>query len=99
MQNANEDVSDRRGTENPAKLHIELRKNAEYRLRFADRVQRYFFNDGPLTPDIMAKRYLDRIAFIDQAIVAESARWGDAHSSRRSRRIGSLEPGSAWTMK
>ena len=82
LQNANEDVSERRGTENPAKLHFELRKNPEYRMRFADRVQRHFFHDGLLTPENAAAFYLSRLAFIDKAIVAESARWGDSKRDR-----------------
>jgi len=72
------DVSDRLGSENPARLHMKLRANAEYRLRFADRVHKWFFNDGPLTPDRVAERFARRAAEIDRSIVAESARWGDS---------------------
>ena len=82
LQSASVDVTNRRGTENPAMLHWNLSENPEYRMRFADRVHRYFFNDGPLTPENAAQLYLDRIAFIDEAIVAESARWGDSKRSR-----------------
>ncbi|MEN9020791.1 MAG: lamin tail domain-containing protein [Verrucomicrobiales bacterium] len=82
LDRVSEDVSERRGTENPAKLHFEMRKNSEYRLRFADRVHRYLFNDGLLAPENVAAFYLERIAFIDKAIVAESARWGDSKRSR-----------------
>jgi hypothetical protein len=74
----NDDVSERNGTENPAYLHFRLRRNADYKRRFSDRVHRYFFNDGPYTVVKMKKFYLDRAAQIDKAMVAESARWGDA---------------------
>jgi hypothetical protein len=82
LQSVSVDVTERRGTENPAVLHWNLKKNAEYRDRFANRVHRYFFNDGPLTAENAAQFYLDRIGFIDKAIVAESARWGDSKRSR-----------------
>ncbi|MCA9200466.1 MAG: lamin tail domain-containing protein, partial [Planctomycetales bacterium] len=64
---------------NPHWMHEQLaRLNTEYRQRFADRVYEVFFNDGLLTPD-NAKAIVDaRAAQIDQAIIAESARWGDA---------------------
>ncbi len=78
LQNVNEDVSERRGTENPARLHFNLRRIADYRIRFADRVQRFFFHDGPLTPEAVIQRYLALAEFIDKGIVAESARWGDS---------------------
>jgi hypothetical protein len=69
------------------------RANAEYRLRFADRVHRHLFNGGALYVDPAApnwdpahperNRPAARLAAlasgIDQAMVAESARWGDQH--------------------
>ncbi len=62
-------------------LHLELiADNAEYRTRFADRVHDYFFNDGLLTPDAAEARLMARAAEIDLAVIAESARWGDAQS-------------------
>ena len=43
-----------------------------------DRVTEVMFNDGLLTPD-SAKAMVDsRAAQFDMAIIAESARWGDA---------------------
>jgi len=62
-------------------IHLELMAdNAEYRTRFADRVHEYFFNNGPLTPDAAEQRLMARAAEIHLAIIAESARWGDARS-------------------
>src|SRR5690606_17371326 len=66
------------GTENPAYLHYRLRRNPDYRRRFGDRVHKYFFNDGAYTVARMRAFYLNRMAQIDKAVVAESARWGDA---------------------
>ena len=73
-----DDVSERNGTENPGYLHYRLRRNTDYRRRFGDRVHRYFFNEGAFTPARQKQFYLARAAQIDKAVVAESARWGDA---------------------
>lgn len=62
----------------PAYLYARLRANANFRLRFADHVHRHFFNGGALTPAANDARWKARVAELDQAIVAESARWGDA---------------------
>jgi len=63
---------------NPQWIHQQLMYNEEYRLRFADRIQEHFFNDGTLTPENAIERFLSRAGEIEQAIIAESARWGDA---------------------
>lgn len=72
------DMSERGGPENPAGLHKRLRGSPEYRLRFADRVHRYFFNEGKLTPTVHKQFYMDRSEQVNVAMVAESARWGDS---------------------
>ena len=61
--------------------HQLLRNNAEYRLFFADRIHRLFFNEGVLTPGELYDRYSNLAAEIERAMVAESARWGDMHFS------------------
>ncbi|MDP6637593.1 MAG: lamin tail domain-containing protein, partial [Phycisphaerae bacterium] len=67
---------------NPWWLHLELMAdNEEYRIAFADRVHDYFFNDGLLTADAAVDRLLVRAAEIEIAIIAESARWGDAKAA------------------
>jgi hypothetical protein len=65
---------------NPQWLHQRLETNPEYRLHFADRVHRYFFNGGLLTPAVNIARFSARKNAIDLAIIAESARWGDSKS-------------------
>lgn len=70
---------------NPWWLHLELKSNAEYKLDFADRIHKHFFNDGALTPDVCTARYQGRIDEIDLPIIAESARWGDSLSSNSPR--------------
>ena len=63
---------------NPHWLHERLVANANYRRRFAERVQKHLFNGGLLTPENAVAQVERRAAQIDQAIIAESARWGDA---------------------
>jgi hypothetical protein len=83
-----------------AELYSRLRQNAEFRLLFADRVNRHFAPGGPLFVDpantawdqdhpernMPAAIYMKRILEIDPAIVCESARWGDVR-----------RPGDAYT--
>jgi len=71
---------DRTGLNNnnkPSRLYTRLRANAEFRLRFADRVWYHMFHDGVLTTERSIERWLARHEQIWQAVVAESARWGD----------------------
>ena len=63
--------------DSPARLYHELRKNAEWRMLFADRVQKHCFNNGALTTNQTMPRFLRLCDGIDGAIVGESARWGD----------------------
>ena len=59
--------------------HQFLSRNPEYRLFFADRVHKFFFNGGILTPESLYKSYASIASEIESAMVAESARWGDMH--------------------
>lgn len=61
----------------PSRLFQLLRLNSEFRLAFADRVHKHFFNDGALTPQAAAARFTALTSQVDLAVVAESARWGD----------------------
>ena len=63
----------------PSHLHQRLCLNAEYRLFFADRVQKHFFNGGALSPSGAAASWQQGLDDIRLALVAEAARWGDAH--------------------
>jgi hypothetical protein len=67
----------------PSNLYKELRANPEFRILFADHLQRHFFDDGALTPENAGRRFMKIIAQIDRAIVGESARWGDARKGIR----------------
>jgi len=75
--------------------YARLRANPEFCLRFADRAHQVFFNGGPFYVDAANPRpdsahpernrpaalYAELAGVIDKAMVAESARWGDAQSA------------------
>lgn len=72
-------VSPRSGIENSwvGQPHFFLKNNPEYRMDFADRAQRYFFNDGLLTTGVLTNRYRAVADWVERSIYAETARWGD----------------------
>lgn len=63
---------------NPQYLWQKLSANEEFRVLVSDHIQRHFFNNGALTFPAISNRYQTRRLEIDQAVIAESARWGDA---------------------
>ena len=65
----------------PHHLNYLVSTNAEYRIAFADRVHRHFFNNGALTVAAMQAAFNQRFSEIDGAIRGESARWGDNRRS------------------
>ncbi len=67
---------------NPQYLWQQLSANGEFRLRVADHVHRHFFNGGALTPESSRARFGIRTNQIHEAVIAESARWGDAKTAR-----------------
>jgi hypothetical protein len=62
---------------NPQWLHQQLAAQPEYRIRFADMVQKYFYNGGALSPTGAQALFDVRKSQINTAIIGESARWGD----------------------
>ncbi|MCF7731578.1 MAG: CotH kinase family protein, partial [Akkermansiaceae bacterium] len=66
---------------NPYYLHRDLASNIEYKIRWADHIQHHLFASGALTPTAWSNRINQLATFVDQSIIAESARWGDAQSS------------------
>lgn len=61
----------------PARLYYQLKQNPEWRMLFADRAHKFFFNNGPLTTNQTIPRFIRLCDTIYKAIVCESARWGD----------------------
>ena len=68
------------GYYNVGQAHEFLQSSAEYRLAFADQVQKYFFNDGIFEPANLIARYQELADRVEEMMVAESARWGDMNS-------------------
>jgi hypothetical protein len=65
----------------PTEVFQRLIANSEFRLRFNDVAQKLMQNGGLLTPGSAAAVYQARMQEIDRAIVGESARWGDNHTT------------------
>ena len=66
---------------NPHYLHQDLLASPEYKQLFIDRVQKFMFNDGALTPAASIARLLERVSEVEPAIISEAARWGDSKTS------------------
>jgi hypothetical protein len=62
----------------PQWLHHKLTANSEYRIRFADRAYSHFQPGGVFSPEQSLARINTRIKEVEMAVIAESARWGDA---------------------
>ena len=72
------------GNFNPHYMHEQLAQtNSDYLQKFVDRVHEVFQDDGLLGDDNVIKILRDRAAEFDMAIIAESARWGDAQRASR----------------
>jgi hypothetical protein len=65
----------------PARVYAQLRAWPEFLVRFGDRIQKHLFNGGALTPSNNVSRLLAPAAMIHDALVGESARWGDARKT------------------
>ena len=61
----------------PGEIYRLLKKDPEFRLQFADRLQQHLFNDGALTSSRAAEVYQARANEIEAALVGQAARWGD----------------------
>lgn len=66
------------GKSNPQYLFQQCIYSTQFKTLFADRVYRHMANNGPLTSTGAVAIFDARKAEIDRAVIAESARWGDA---------------------
>ena len=69
---------------NPQYLHELLAYSSEYRLHFADRVQKHYFNGGALTTAGALNRMNALANQVALIIHAEAARWGSSSLNRNS---------------
>jgi hypothetical protein len=74
------DLTPKDDFEAPTELFRNLIANSDFKLRFSDRAQALMNNGGALTEAAAQAAYVARLNEIDQAIVGESARWGDNRS-------------------
>ena len=75
----------------PPRLFHKLRENEAFRARFAERVRKHLSGDGVLTGKLAAGRFRQLADQLEQAIVAESARWGDYRRDVHSYKTGPYE--------
>jgi hypothetical protein len=65
----------------PQYIWFRMHQNPEFRILAADRIFKHCFNGGPLSVEGMRAAFLTRSNEIQRAIIAESARWGDAKNA------------------
>jgi len=84
LEGASDNVVGTNRSGKPSRLFHNLRNSDEFKLLFADRLHKHFFNDGAMAATNTAARWMGRATELDLAIICESARWGDyrrdAHS-------------------
>src|SRR5207244_2864470 len=61
----------------PTEILQDLMVNPEFKLLFADEVERLMFNGGVLTPQSVGSLFSQRTDPLTLAVIGESARWGD----------------------
>lgn len=71
------DLTGKNDTGGPTEVHQNLTANPEYRLLFADHIQRHFFNGGILSREAATDVFWARVLEIEQAMLGEAARWAD----------------------
>ena len=69
------------GGQGVGELYGALYSNPEFDMAFADQARQFLFDNGAMTPAASIARYQAQINEISQAMVAESARWGDIPTS------------------
>ncbi|MBN1187691.1 MAG: lamin tail domain-containing protein [Bacteroidales bacterium] len=85
---------DAMGTNNsncPSRIFQQLTQNADFRRLFADRVAKYCYNDGFLTPDKAEEFWVLRNNEVENSMFAEAARWGDYRRDVHSWQTGPYE--------
>ena len=75
----------------PSLLNDLMHANPDYHLRFADRVIKHFFNGGALTPEGATASWNGYSENVYEALIGESARWGDLHASTPETREGNWQ--------
>jgi len=77
LENKNANILKENNNNSPSRVFQQMRQNSRFQRLFADRVQKLCFDDGPLTPEKSAAIWKNRSLQIKDALILESARWGD----------------------
>lgn len=77
LGNTDVNIIDRNFPDGPGRIFTNLRDNPEFVVYFGDRIHRYMFNDGLLTPTATVERWNRIAALAEPLVYGESARWGD----------------------
>jgi len=57
--------------------YFKVKKNIDFKMKFADRAYKHCFNDGILTDEYITAVWDSSCRFISKSILCEIARWGD----------------------
>ena len=110
FKSATDNAVSRNDTYGPTAIHQKLIVNAEYKLAFADAIQKRLFNNGILSTEGLRAAFNLRFAEIEPwGVRGESARWGDnrvdatpytylgAWTTEKNRILTTVLPGRAGT--
>ena len=78
----NSNVTNKNTTLGPSALNRAMHANPDYHLRFQDRVVKHLYRDGALSPVGAARSWNALAEYVKPALIAESTRWGDLHTSK-----------------
>ena len=81
LEHLDETELDRNRIDHPSFVFNQLMANSEFRMLFADRIYKHFFNGGALTAPESITRLQTLADTMYAPIVAETARWGDYRNS------------------
>lgn len=92
-----EDVSTNDDEDSPIRIYLRLLTHPEFRLLVGDRLQKHLFHGGALSPEQGLARYQALVSDIDQAVIGESARWGDYSRDNYNKDIVKNRPAYLYT--
>lgn len=72
-----ENVINENNSNCPSEIFQSLRANEDFKRLVADRVQKYCYNGGLLSPEEAKSIWMERVYEVEKSVDAESARWGD----------------------
>ncbi|MBN1133119.1 MAG: lamin tail domain-containing protein [Bacteroidales bacterium] len=91
LEALNHNVVNENNADCPSRLFQQLRQNDQFKRLFADRVQKFCYQGGPLTPESVRERWDIRKNQVEPALPLESSRWGDYRRDVHSWQSGPYE--------